>query len=104
MLIQLNMMNQVNIKFIKINKFYLFLFNFIGVDVSYTYRTEDLTEKIESLHAEAVICTIPLGVLKHCIMPDTTDNIKFEPPLPNWKKNAIANLGYGSLNKVFILN
>lgn len=36
---------------------------------------------------------VPLGVLK-------AGAIEFSPPLPPWKKEAIARLGFGDLNKV----
>lgn len=42
---------------------------------------------------KAVLCTIPLGVLK-------ANTIKFEPPLPDYKTEAINRLGFGNLNKV----
>jgi lysine-specific histone demethylase 1 len=28
--------------------------------------------------------------------------IRFEPPLPAWKREAIARLGFGSLNKIVL--
>ena len=37
--------------------------------------------------------TVPLGVLKG-------GKISFQPALPEWKKQAIRNLGFGLLNKV----
>jgi lysine-specific histone demethylase 1 len=43
--------------------------------------------------ADAVLVTLPLGVLK-------TNAISFHPPLPEWKTQAIHNLGFGLLNKV----
>lgn len=45
---------------------------------------------------DAVIVTVPLGVLKK-------DIIKFDPPLPKHKSNAIRNLGMGTLDKVYLL-
>ncbi len=44
--------------------------------------------------ADAVLVTIPLGVLKECA---TT---LFQPKLPDWKLEAIQRLGFGNLNKV----
>jgi hypothetical protein len=40
-----------------------------------------------------VIVAVPLGCLK-------AGAIAFAPPLPDWKQDAIAALGYGNLNKV----
>ena len=47
--------------------------------------------------AEAVIVTVPLGVLKRT--PDE-GGIRFEPPLPPAHLSAISRLGFGLLNKV----
>jgi lysine-specific histone demethylase 1 len=44
--------------------------------------------------ADAVLVTIPLGVLKDCATK------LFEPKLPDWKLDAIQRLGFGNLNKV----
>ena len=43
--------------------------------------------------ADAVLCTVPLGVLK-------SGALTFHPPLPEWKQQAINNMGFGLLNKV----
>lgn len=53
-----------------------------------------------TVRADAVICTIPLGILKRSLIPHSTDSLTFQPPLPKWKNDAISNMGYGSLNKV----
>ena len=53
---------------------------------------------MEEVHkAEAVIVTVPLGVLKRT--PDE-GGIRFEPPLPPAHLSAISRLGFGLLNKV----
>lgn len=49
------------------------------------------------LEANAVVCTLPLGVLK--IPPRRPGHIQFEPPLPAPKMEAIQKLGCGLLNK-----
>lgn len=46
-------------------------------------------------HFDAVVCTIPLGVLKK-------GNIQFKPELPQYKKDAIQRLGCGGLMKVIL--
>ena len=45
--------------------------------------------------ADAVVCTLPLGVLKQ-----SPPGVQFVPPLPEWKTSAIHRMGYGNLNKV----
>jgi monoamine oxidase len=42
---------------------------------------------------DSVLVTVPLGCLK-------AEAIAFSPPLPDWKRDAIATLGNGNLNKV----
>lgn len=43
--------------------------------------------------ADAVVIAVPLGVLK-------ADLLQFEPRLPEWKAEAIADLGVGNENKI----
>ena len=43
--------------------------------------------------ADAVIITVPIGVLK-------ANLIEFSPKLPEWKTNAISDLGVGNENKI----
>lgn len=45
---------------------------------------------------DMALCTVPLGVLKKRM-------ITFEPPLPQYKLDAIDRLGFGLLNKVVML-
>ena len=45
---------------------------------------------------DAVIVTLPLGVLKQ-------NSVAFDPPLPKDKQEAIRRLGMGTLDKVFLL-
>ncbi|PWW72164.1 hypothetical protein C7212DRAFT_228477 [Tuber magnatum] len=53
-------------------------------------------ENGETLDADKVVITVPLGVLK-------AGTVTFEPPLPDWKSGAIERLGYGLLNKVILV-
>uniref|UniRef100_UPI00358F3440 lysine-specific histone demethylase 1A-like n=1 Tax=Myxine glutinosa TaxID=7769 RepID=UPI00358F3440 len=46
---------------------------------------------------DAVLCTLPLGVLKQ--QPPV---VQFVPPLPEWKTSAIQRMGFGNLNKVVL--
>ena len=50
------------------------------------------TEETVTLQADAVVCTLPLGILQE-------GSIEFDPPLSTEKQNAIASLGTGLLNK-----
>lgn len=50
----------------------------------------------EPLPASKVVVSVPLGVLKQ-------QKIEFRPPLPDWKLDAIKNLGFGLLNKVVLV-
>lgn len=49
------------------------------------------------LEADAVVCTLPLGVLK--LSANRPGHVCFEPPLPDTKQQAIKRLGCGLLNK-----
>lgn len=52
------------------------------------------------LEADAVVCTLPLGILK---IPSTNPGqVKFVPPLPPAKQLAFQQLGCGLLNKCII--
>ena len=54
-----------------------------------------LTGTTNTMKADAVLMTIPLGVLKK-------EKVKFDPQLPEWKTSAIKRMGFGNLNKVSI--
>ncbi|CAE1295017.1 Lysine-specific histone demethylase 1 homolog 1,Lysine-specific histone demethylase 1 homolog 2,Possible lysine-specific histone demethylase 1,Protein FLOWERING LOCUS D,Lysine-specific histone demethylase 1 homolog 3,Lysine-specific histone demethylase 1A [Acanthosepion pharaonis] len=52
---------------------------------------------------DAVLCTLPLGVLKDCVLRSNGANtVQFSPSLPDWKTAAIQRLGFGNLNKVVL--
>jgi hypothetical protein len=80
-------------KTISVRPHFLFIFLFLNF--------------LSILKADAVLCTIPLGVLKKTPFlsdqePDPGGAVQFEPPLPAWKREAIARLGFGSLNKLVL--
>ena len=50
----------------------------------------------EGIEADAVLITVPLGVLK-------ARSVTFEPPLPPWKRQAIERLGFGPIEKIVLL-
>jgi len=49
--------------------------------------------------ANQVVCTLPLGVLQH----GKTASDLFRPSLPKDKTQAIASLGFGTLDKIFMV-
>jgi monoamine oxidase len=50
----------------------------------------------ESIEADKVVFTAPLGVLKE-------QSIQFDPPLPQWKRDSIRRMGFGLLNKIILV-
>ncbi|GFG35028.1 hypothetical protein Cfor_08510, partial [Coptotermes formosanus] len=74
-----------------------------GVDIATTNcrnHSNPVTYK-----GDAVLCTLPLGVLKQCTAANTQgvlNTVQFIPPLPDWKVAAIQRLGFGNLNKVVL--
>lgn len=54
----------------------------------------DVDGSTYNMEADAVISTLPLGVLRH-------ELVNFDPPLPNDMQSAIAAFSYGALGKVF---
>ncbi|KAJ9615328.1 hypothetical protein H2200_001403 [Cladophialophora chaetospira] len=50
----------------------------------------------QSIEADKVVFAAPLGVLKE-------QSIQFDPPLPQWKRDAIRRMGFGLLNKVVLV-
>ena len=51
--------------------------------------------EVSTIDADAVVCTLPLGVLKH-------GGVTFDPPIAERKQDAIERLGFGALNKVLL--
>lgn len=60
-------------------------------------------------YADAVLCTLPLGVLKNSVNVSERNEknsltwVQFNPPLPAQKIEAINRLGFGNLNKVVLV-
>merc|ERR1719419_437950 len=80
-------------------------YNQQGVEVT-TSNARNNTNPV-TYKADCVLCTLPLGVLKQSItsLTSTTSSpntVTFNPPLPDWKKEAVQRLGYGNLNKVVL--
>ena len=66
-------------------------------DNRFTYdSTKVLCEDGDSFDADHIVLTTSLGVLKD-------GNVKFDPPLPDWKEGPIQRLGFGTLNKVILV-
>lgn len=60
------------------------------------YNAEVLCVNGKKFHADHVICTIPLGVLKE------KASELFEPPLPSYKLEAIDRLLFGTVDKILL--
>ncbi|XP_045467056.1 lysine-specific histone demethylase 1A [Harmonia axyridis] len=77
-------------------------YNNNGVEVTvYNPGNPSITN---TYHADVVLCTLPLGVLKLSATPSSgqLNSVQFSPPLPDWKTSAIQRLGFGNLNKVVL--
>ncbi|CAF1070962.1 unnamed protein product [Rotaria magnacalcarata] len=70
-------------------------YNKSAVEVSVENGEDSKNDMIETYRAEAVLVTVPLGVLKENV-------IIFDPPLPEDKQSAIERVGFGNLNKVVL--
>lgn len=74
----------------------IFLSQCKGVEViTHSTTKASVSSSTQSFKGDAVLVTLPLGVLK--AMPET---VIFQPPLPEWKTKAIERMGFGNLNKV----
>ena len=51
---------------------------------------------------DAVLVTLPLGVLKESVRSTVGSAVQFSPSLPDWKVAAIQRMGFGNLNKVVL--
>ncbi|XP_042484657.1 polyamine oxidase 2-like isoform X2 [Macadamia integrifolia] len=74
-----------------------------GLDIRLNHRVTKIARRYNGVKvtvedgrtfvADAAVIAVPLGVLK-------AKSIKFEPKLPDWKEDAIADLGVGIENKI----
>lgn len=90
-----------------------------GVKVQ-TYQPDHMYSNYVEFTADAVLCTLPLGILQDSIVPSQqaaadiskTENprttqkgyqpVIFNPPLPKWKIQSLKRLGCGNLNKIVL--
>jgi len=68
-----------------------------GTDTVTVKTTDTQTNTITDYQADFVITTIPMGYLKE------NYNALFPPSLPSTHSNAIKNLGFGTMNKLFFV-
>jgi len=61
------------------------------------YPVQVRTKSGKTLEADAIVCTLPLGIME--IPPGDLGHVEFIPPLPSRKQEAIARLGFGHYNK-----
>ncbi|CAG0881758.1 unnamed protein product [Darwinula stevensoni] len=74
-----------------------------GVEVT-AHNSRNPHQAPQVFKGDAVLCTIPLGVLKHSLRQynSSSVSVQFVPPLPQWKIEAINRVGFGNLNKVVL--
>jgi len=72
------------------------LYNHPVTEVRYCKTGVAVHAASKVFHADAVVVTTPLGVLKR-------GGIAFNPPLSEHKRAAISRLGFGNLNKVILM-
>ena len=58
-------------------------------------RTATADGRSPTFVADAIVCTLPLGVLHHNL-------VEFNPPLPNELDSGFRKIGYGALGKIFV--
>lgn len=75
-----------------------------GTGVEVTTTNTRTNSGLATFKGDAVLCTLPLGVLKQSVLnnPSLLNTVQFVPPLPEWKGAAISRLGFGNLNKVVL--
>ncbi|PGG97625.1 hypothetical protein AJ79_09135 [Helicocarpus griseus UAMH5409] len=61
-----------------------------------SHKTTVYCEDGETIQADKIVFTAPLGVLKK-------GSIEFDPPLPDWKTGPVDRLGFGTMNKVILV-
>lgn len=71
-----------------------------GVEVTVSNAKNNTNS--QTLKGDAVLCTLPLGVLKECLRGNGLNSVQFQPPLPEWKSAALQRMGFGNLNKVVL--
>lgn len=72
-------------------------YDFQAEKISYSHNRAVVTSRDgRQAQGDACIVTVPLGCLK-------AGDVSFDPPLPNFKKRAIEELGFGTLDKTILL-
>lgn len=73
--------------------------------ISWAGERVEVTTSTALYAAKRIICTLPLGVLQHRTpSPRNSDRPQlFSPPLPSEKIEAIKSLGFGTLDKIFLV-
>uniref|UniRef100_A0A6A7GC95 Spermine oxidase-like n=1 Tax=Hirondellea gigas TaxID=1518452 RepID=A0A6A7GC95_9CRUS len=68
----------------------------LGAQMKEKQKVEILCDNGKVFYADSVICTVPLGVLKH------SAKTMFQPPLPDNKMTSIEKLCYGTVDKIYL--
>lgn len=66
------------------------------IKISYNSKCVNVFTSKHQYTAPYIVVTVPIGVLK-------SEKMKFEPPLPKEKINAIKRMGVGVFNKIYLL-
>lgn len=86
------------------------------------YQPDHVNSPYQEFVADAVLCTLPLGILQDSIIPSQQafaekpntksqptrtvqkgyQPVLFDPPLPKWKLDSLNKLGCGNLNKIVL--
>lgn len=81
--------------FWSVSEFFLIFFCRVTKVTRHHNGVKVMVENGGTFIADAAVIAAPLGVLK-------ANLIKFEPKLPDWKEDAISNLGVGIENKIIL--
>ncbi|KAB7494577.1 Lysine-specific histone demethylase 1A [Armadillidium nasatum] len=78
--------------------------SYSGSSVEVTVSNARNHSSPSTIKGDAVLCTLPLGVLKQSVNQNSNipNTVTFNPPLPQWKIDSMSRLGFGNLNKVVL--
>ncbi|OQO09167.1 hypothetical protein B0A48_06058 [Cryoendolithus antarcticus] len=79
----------------------------LGCEVRTIHHDESNVNVVETMSgrftADRIVCTLPLGVLQHRLSQSGHEVPLFKSPLPTRITKAIDSLGFGTLDKIFLV-